>query len=1165
MLDASPNPGDNAPRTASAPDAAELLAWTDALVKGLEHREATLVGRSAAIVSDDPDDVLLARLLKAYGARVTFIGPAPIAGSEDYHAAMTRHLLDLLEREAWAPDLDAFTGGEGPGVPTEALRLEELPDREGEPFDLVIAVGMLPAEKQAAPLALHLLSSLAKVNGAIEVLGDHRGAPPECTVRHVVAAAGRLALGLRAVQFHPFRMSLIRLSAPLYDHPAEEAGNAQMMAHCRSRLEFVSGLVAGLDVLEAGCATGIGARLFAAAGARRVVGVELLAELLDEARRQTADPRVEYRQANLNRRLPCADAAFDLVVCTEVLEHITDHETAIAEFLRVLRPGGRLVVSVPDQALEDGWAEVNRHGNPYHLRVPSFEDFTRLLQPFAVVRHYRQLDVVGSLVVDDTDRTPQGEFLSEVDDLTGAVRSVRLAVCTKAPVGDEVARRTGRLRLYRTFTDCQLGSHQHSMHQTNDLVWERLRHCQEVNRWRSELRREMPQVYWRYRPVTERGELVRNVVRGARIHQAITTWRLSGGPLVLTAPVEPGPWLEELTAMMRQTPVVQIQPSSGVSPVWGVEVSKANEPLLSLLPGREGPAGAHSVLFPMAEARVGLRALWYWRRCGAQKLWFFEEDCWRVLDTESLFARRLYRRTLGTLCRKVAPFLLPALNRAERRVMQWAMTRMGRQDFTEQVCALDGTPELRVWSDWIARDNERLGQDAPPEGRPLRVVQYVGALYSGGAERQMCNLAIGLAQRGVEVAVRTTHDATGERGHYNHLLEKHGLKVLTAGHGRTVALAPADVDESLLAAVPPQLRRHALALREDIRALKVDVLHCWLDEPNVLGAIAGLLAGVPRILMSMRNSNPTNFPRFYHPWMGVWYRLLARSQRVHLLSNSRSGARSYADWMGVPYERFHLVANGMIFEHFPESTAEARCKARAAFGLSAGDRVVCGIFRLDAEKQPDVFLRVVREVSRRVPELRVLLAGTGAMADEVEAEVKRHGMDRYLKLLGRSQDVGSIFLASDAMLLTSAFEGCPNAAIEAQYLGVPVVATRGGGTADAVLHGRTGYLAAVGDAGRLADHLTEVLTNDAHRAELSAQGHAFAREEFAVEQMVELTLLTYRRMFEDVDDGPRVLTPLIARLERAERAQGEVASCPRAAQEHIRASARELGASARAA
>src|SRR5262245_31723905 len=136
MLDPSAMPTPCAPRTgggrspAGEADALALVERARAIADGLERREATLVGQTVCLVSNDPEDVLLARLLRAYGAQVTFISPAAVTWSADYHPAAVRRLGGLLELKTCGLDLDVFADGEGPGVPTEVLGLDELAGRQ---------------------------------------------------------------------------------------------------------------------------------------------------------------------------------------------------------------------------------------------------------------------------------------------------------------------------------------------------------------------------------------------------------------------------------------------------------------------------------------------------------------------------------------------------------------------------------------------------------------------------------------------------------------------------------------------------------------------------------------------------------------------------------------------------------------------------------------------------------------------------------------------------------------------------------------------------------------------------------------------------------------------------------------------------------------------------
>lgn len=95
------------------------------------------------------------------------------------------------------------------------------------------------------------------------------------------------------------------------------------------------------DALDAACGTG---RLTAGLLERghRVIGVDSSPEMLEVARRRV--PRADLRTGDL-RELPVEDGAVDLVVCGLALAHLDDLRPVMAEFARVLRPGGHLVIS----------------------------------------------------------------------------------------------------------------------------------------------------------------------------------------------------------------------------------------------------------------------------------------------------------------------------------------------------------------------------------------------------------------------------------------------------------------------------------------------------------------------------------------------------------------------------------------------------------------------------------------------------------------------------------------------------------------------------------------------------------------------------------------------------------------------------------------------------
>ncbi len=103
------------------------------------------------------------------------------------------------------------------------------------------------------------------------------------------------------------------------------------------------GDVAGHRILDAGCGSGPTSVALTRRGAD-VSGFDLSAAMIEIARRSL--PEMDLRVHDLAEPLPWDDAAFDTVLASLVLHYLPDWSGALAEFRRVLRPGGRLLASV---------------------------------------------------------------------------------------------------------------------------------------------------------------------------------------------------------------------------------------------------------------------------------------------------------------------------------------------------------------------------------------------------------------------------------------------------------------------------------------------------------------------------------------------------------------------------------------------------------------------------------------------------------------------------------------------------------------------------------------------------------------------------------------------------------------------------------------------------
>ena len=176
---------------------------------------------------------------------------------------------------------------------------------------------------------------------------------------------------------------------------------------------------------------------------------------------------------------------------------------------------------------------------------------------------------------------------------------------------------------------------------------------------------------------------------------------------------------------------------------------------------------------------------------------------------------------------------------------------------------------------------------------------------------------------------------------------------------------------------------------------------------------------------------------------------------------------------------------------------------------------VGGVFRFDTDKQPLLWIRFAARYLKRHPESRMLLVGGGRLLQNAIDLAADYGISNRILFVGRSPTVGFWMTKMDVLVLLSRYEGLPNVLIEAQYMGVRVVATPAGGTAECLIDGLTGHVLGCAerpDHNEIIEHTHDfaMQSHDRHIFAPGRFGRAFLDSHFSIPQMlVEYVTSTY--------------------------------------------------------
>ena len=151
---------------------------------------------------------------------------------------------------------------------------------------------------------------------------------------------------------------------------------------------------------------------------------------------------------------------------------------------------------------------------------------------------------------------------------------------------------------------------------------------------------------------------------------------------------------------------------------------------------------------------------------------------------------------------------------------------------------------------------------------------------------------------------------------------------------------------------------------------------------------------------------------------------------------------------------------------------------------------------MQSQKNPLLALKAFQLIVNDFPEYTLVYYGDGELKDEIVRKSKEYKIDSRVVVYGKISDVESRLASSMVYLLSSDYEGMPNALLEAMAVGVPAISTDCpcGGPRSIIQNSSQGELVPCGDAQRMANALLDLLSNKKRQDYMSVHERERAKQ-----------------------------------------------------------------------
>lgn len=322
----------------------------------------------------------------------------------------------------------------------------------------------------------------------------------------------------------------------------------------------------------------------------------------------------------------------------------------------------------------------------------------------------------------------------------------------------------------------------------------------------------------------------------------------------------------------------------------------------------------------------------------------------------------------------------------------------------------------------------------------MKVAFYINAIHEGGAQRVLVNLANELVNNGDEVILVTSFVGLWEYS-YSDKIRRYIL----------------DNNSTNDSKIKRNLTR-VIKLRKILKDENPDCLLSFMAEPNYRSIVASLGLN-NKVIISVRNDPNREYT-------GISGKILGKLL-LPLADGCVFQTPDAQKWFPKRLQKKSKIIYNAVKDDF--FNIERKVEENTV--------VTCG--RLEEQKNHKMLINSFELVVKEHKKAKLLIYGEGSLRNELEELIRNKGLNDNIKLCGNSDDIPEVLSKAEIFVLSSDYEGMPNALMEALAVGVPSISTDCpcGGPATLIENGYNGILVPVGDSNELASSLSQLLSS----------------------------------------------------------------------------------------